>query len=74
MYDLFRQWRQVADIGQEEIVADSRDTTMSMALFVRNNHVHLLAGYESGRTILRIISGDKTDTIWAVQRHTAPGN
>lgn len=63
----------MADIGQEEIVTDNRDTVMSMVLFVRDHHVHLLAGYESGRTILRIISGDKTDTIWAAHHHTAPG-
>jgi hypothetical protein len=46
---------------------------MCMDLFERSAHVHLLAGYESGRTILRIISGDKTATIWAAQAHTAPG-
>jgi hypothetical protein len=64
----------VADIGQEEIVtADSRDTAMCLSMFERGTHVHLLAGYESGRLVLRIISGDKTDTIWATQAHTAPG-
>ncbi|KAH8554032.1 WD40-repeat-containing domain protein [Umbelopsis sp. PMI_123] len=72
VYDLEKQWRQVAEIGQEEIVTDSRDTVMCMDLFERSAHVHLLAGYESGRTILRIISGDKTATIWAAQAHTAP--
>ncbi|KAI9288997.1 WD40-repeat-containing domain protein [Umbelopsis sp. AD052] len=73
IYDLFSQWRQVADIGQEEIVtADSRDTAMCLSMFERGTHVHLLAGYESGRLVLRIISGDKTDTIWATQAHTAP--
>lgn len=73
IYDLLEQRRLVADIGQEEISTDSRDTVMALQMYIREDHVELLSGYESGRVVLRIISGDKADTVWVSKRHASPG-
>ncbi|KAJ2958204.1 hypothetical protein NQZ79_g6213 [Umbelopsis isabellina] len=72
IYDLLEQRRLVADIGQEEISTDSRDTVMALQMYIREDHVQLLSGYESGRMVLRIISGDKADTVWVTKRHSSP--